>query len=79
MVNRLVAAVVVGAVLGGVSRGSRGKTQAVRLVDVFALGPFLIWAAWASRLPCAARVALAGSGAATIVFNGLNWLDNRKG
>lgn len=77
--GKLVAAVVLGAVLGALSRGSVGKTQAVRLVDVFALGPFLIWSASRSTLPAVARFLLAGSGAATIVFNGLNWLEVRGG
>lgn len=71
--GKLVAAVLVGAVAGAISRG-RGKTQAVRVLDVLALGPFLIWAASA---PGRGRFILAASGAATIVFNGLNWLENR--
>ena len=71
-------AVLAGALIGALS--TRGKTQNVRLVDVFALGPFMIWAASTRRrLPLPARLVLAASGAATIVFNGRNWLEVRRG
>ncbi len=69
-------AVLAGALIGALS--TRGKTQNVRLVDVFALGPFMIWAASRQRLPLPARLVLAASGAATIVFNGRNWLEGRR-
>lgn len=78
MVGQIGAAVAAGALLGAISRGGQGKTQNVRLVDVFALGPFLIWAASTRQLPAPARLVLAASGAATIVFNGLNWLEVRR-
>ncbi len=71
-------AVLAGALIGALS--TRGKTQNVRLVDVFALGPFMVWAASTRRrLPLTARLVLAASGAATIVFNGRNWLEVRRG
>ncbi len=76
--NKLIAAIAAGGVLGALGRG-KGKTQPVRLFDVFALGPFMIWSASAGKLPAPARLALVVAGAATIVFNGLNWLENRKG
>ncbi len=54
------------------------KGQAVRLVDVFVLGPFMIWfAARAHGMPASARVALAVGGATTIVFNGVNYMRLR--
>jgi len=65
-----------------------GKSQWVRLVDVFVLGPFLIWfalesakkvdAAHAVDLPTIPVWAVFGlfvSGVLTIVYNGANWLQ----
>ena len=50
------------------------KTQNVRLIDVFFLGPFLVWAAVeAKTLPDWARVTLAVSGVLTTVYNGRNF------
>ena len=49
------------------------KTQRVRLVDVFVLGPFMIWASRAPELPPWARLALGLSGLATIVYNARNY------
>jgi len=55
-----------------------GKTQAVRLVDVFLLGPFMVWAGTRrSALPDWARAALVISGVATVVYNGRNYLRLR--
>lgn len=51
-----------------------GKTQAVRLFDVFVLGPFMVWASGRLDAPAGARAFLLLSGVATIVFNGLNFL-----
>lgn len=51
------------------------KSQAVRAIDVFALGPFMIWAAYrATALPQWARVTLGVAGAATVVYNARNYL-----
>jgi hypothetical protein len=57
------------------------KSQWVRLLDVFVLGPFMIWYALmtagdAAALPAGAAVALFVSGVLTIVYNGSNWLRN---
>ena len=49
------------------------KTQNVRLVDVFLLGPFMIWAGLQLENDIA-RVAMIGSGIATIAYNGNNYL-----
>ena len=50
------------------------KSQAVRLVDVFVLGPFMIWmASRPSDAPPLARAALGVSGLLTIAYNGENW------
>ena len=55
------------------------KSQRVRLIDVFVLGPFMLWAAWrAGTLPLWARWTLAASGAATVWYNGRNYLRRRE-
>lgn len=67
--------------------GSSGKSQWVRLIDVFVLGPFMIWYALVSVVPSGsgsaveergeltrlAPLALFVSGVLTIVYNGINW------
>ena len=58
-----------------------GKSQAVRLIDVYALGPFMVWSGVAlarSGRPAAGAV-LGASGLATIVYNGRNYLRLRGG
>jgi len=52
------------------------KSQAVRLLDIAALGPFLIWASRQQRLPAGARTLLALAGVATIIYNARNYLRN---
>lgn len=53
--------------------------QAVRLVDVFLLGPVMIYsAAKADTLPAGVRLFLGFSGAATIVFNAVRYIENAK-
>ena len=51
----------------------QGKSQMVRLVDVFVLGPFMIWTASRKHLPPLSRLLLGVSGLATIVYNGVNY------
>ena len=73
-------AIAVGALLGLIGRapGLWRKSQPIRLVDVFLLGPFMVWVGARARgIPMAARLALIAAGAATVVFNGLNWLQVR--
>lgn len=49
--------------------------QAARMVDVFALGPFMIWYAWKStNIPDWARAGMAISGLMTMGFNLRNYL-----
>jgi len=50
-----------------------GKSQNVRLIDVFALGPFMVWAATQKTLPKWAQVALVVSGILTITYNADNY------
>lgn len=50
-------------------------TQLVRLVDVFALGPAMIWAGTkTSKKNEVLSLFLIISGAATMVFNGINFV-----
>lgn len=53
------------------------KGQAVRLVDVFALGPFMVWAATVPRLPEWARLALFVSGVLTVTYNADNYMRQK--
>lgn len=57
------------------------KAQWVRLIDVFALGPFMVWFGVAAKdMPDWARIALVASGVSTSVFNGINYVRlQRKG
>lgn len=48
--------------------------QAVRLFDVFLLGPFMVWMGIARSAPRWASILLALAGLGTIWYNGLNYL-----
>lgn len=54
------------------------KSQMVRLLDVFVLGPFMIWYALQSwgMMPDVAVTPLLLLGILTIVYNGVNYLGN---
>ena len=52
------------------------KTQCVRLVDVFILGPFMMHYAWKGPQLPLAREMLWLSGLLTVVYNGWNYLIN---
>ena len=54
------------------------KTQNIRLVDVFVLGPFMVHLAQKSSMTRNERVLLALAGIATILYNGANYLEVRK-
>lgn len=55
------------------------KTQDIRLVDVFLLGPFMVWAATRLQPPGLARLALAVAGVYTIAYNWRNYVRIRDG
>ena len=53
----------------------RGKAQEVRLVDVFVLGPLMLWFALRSRgMPEWSRFALGFAGVGTILYNARNYV-----
>lgn len=54
------------------------KTQLVRLIDVFALGPFMIYAASRSQLTRNQKLALSIAGILTITYNLKNYLETRE-
>lgn len=66
-----------GALAGWLAATGEGKTQAVRALDVLILGPGLVAAAAAIRLPLTARLALAFAGGATVSYNARNFLGQR--
>ncbi len=54
------------------------KTQEIRLVDVFLLGPFMVWQG--SKIPDPLpRFIMMAAGTLTILFNGANYLEVRRG
>lgn len=54
------------------------KSQDLRIIDVVALGPFMVWyGATAKGMPDWARAAMVISGIATIAYNGANYLARR--
>lgn len=53
--------------------------QAVRLIDVFWLGPFLLMVSQRGRLDPTTRKLLAISGLATILFNAARFVQQRGG
>jgi hypothetical protein len=59
----------------------QGKSQGVRLFDVFVLGPFMVWAASRQEegLPGWARLGLLLGGLGTILYNGKNYLEIEAG
>lgn len=67
------AVLLAGAAAGWVTAGGN-KGQPIRLVDVLALGPLMIYAGMREGLPSEARRALVFAGAATITYNGRNYL-----
>jgi hypothetical protein len=55
------------------------KGQFVRLVDVFILGPFMIWfGIQAKNVPELAKNFMVASGVGTILLNGRNYLAQLK-
>lgn len=52
--------------------------QQVRLIDVFVVAPFCFYVASYKSLPNSVRAGLVVLGAATLLFNGNNYLKNLK-
>jgi hypothetical protein len=54
------------------------KTQLIRLIDEWALGPFMIYAATRPRLTRSEKIGLAFVGAATILYNLANYQAEKE-
>tara|TARA_Y100000004_G_scaffold139093_1_gene157845 strand:- start:180 stop:407 length:228 start_codon:yes stop_codon:yes gene_type:complete len=55
------------------------KSQYIRLLDVFFIGPFMIYVSQKAKgINNLEKFTLLGLGIATIYYNGRNYLDNRK-
>lgn len=54
------------------------KSQNIRLLDVFFIGPIMIYGAYKSNMHPALRIALAVFGVCTIYYNGKNYLINKQ-
>lgn len=54
------------------------KSQLVRLIDVFFIGPFLIYVAMKADLGKVTKFVLLIIGIATIIYNGSNYIQNMK-
>lgn len=52
------------------------KSQNIRLVDVFLLGPFMIWFGTKSKLPEWSKFVMIISGIYTIFYNANNFIEN---
>mgnify|MGYP003661782565 CR=1 FL=1 len=59
-------------------RLSSKRYQFVRLIDVFVLAPTMVYASTFKNLPDYIRIILLVSGIATLVFNGINYVDIKK-
>ena len=55
-----------------------GKPQTIRLLDVFAIGPFMVWASQVRTLPRWARLTLLTLGHLTIAYNAENYLKVKR-
>ena len=55
------------------------KSQTIRLLDVFFIGPFMIYVSQKAKgINNLEKFTLLGLGIATIYYNGKNYLDNKK-
>lgn len=54
------------------------NVQTIRLIDVLFIGPFLIYVGTNKGLSLPIRLTLIGLGAATIIYNGNNYLKNKR-
>ena len=53
------------------------KSQTIRLIDFFFIGPVCIYAGTYKELPDWLRFSLIGIGVSTIFYNGKNYLSNQ--
>jgi hypothetical protein len=67
-------AILAGGFVGWWIANKSGKTQQIRIVDTFGLGPFLMYMATRVEGPPGAKFALGFAGAATVTFNGRNYV-----
>lgn len=51
------------------------SVQQVRLLDVFVVAPFLFYVGTRKELPQALRIGLIALGAATLIYNGKNYIN----
>lgn len=61
-----------------IQKSSADKSQYVRLIDIFVIGPVLIYAGTIKALPNYLRMFLIVVGILTIIYNGNNYLSNRE-
>lgn len=54
------------------------KSQNIRILDVFLIGPVMIYGAYKSNMHPALRITLAIFGICTIYYNGKNYLINKE-
>jgi hypothetical protein len=54
------------------------NTQNIRLLDVFFIGPFLIYAGCQKSLSPAVRTMLIVIGAGTVIYNGARYIQQSK-
>lgn len=54
------------------------SVQDLRLIDVFVVAPFCFYAATFKSLPNWVRAGLVVLGATTLIYNGRNYLQNKK-
>lgn len=73
----LLGAVLVGALVGWTTSTGM-KSQTVRLIDVYAWGPLMIYGAMSRNLPPIFRQALAFTGASTVTYNARNYIRLRQ-
>lgn len=61
------------------AKDKASKSQRIRLVDVFLLGPFMIWfGAIATGVSSIFKIIMIISGIATIIYNGYYYLINER-
>ena len=74
--ERLFAATLAGALVGW-TFSTGVKSQTVRLIDVYAWGPLMIYGAMSPNLPPIFRQLLAFTGASTVTYNARNFIRLR--